>query len=91
MTVLTMESHIVKDKDICGGQPRIEGTRIKIEHIIMEYEGLGWSPDKICDAHPKLSLSDVYAAITYYYENKKEIDENIQKDKEFVNQLRKMI
>ncbi len=90
MTELLMKSQIVKDKDICGGQPRIKGTRIKVQHIALEFEYLGWSPDRICDEHPGLKLSDVHAGIAYYYENKKEIDKKIQQDKNFASKLEKV-
>lgn len=84
-------NHIVRDKGICGGQARIAGTRIKVQHIVLEYERLGWTPDQICDAHKGLKLADVHGAIMYYYDNKKEIDENLRKDKEFIDSLRKVI
>lgn len=91
MAKVNTKVHIVQDKEICGGQPRIRNTRIKIQHIILEYEGLGWTPDQICDAHPELNLADVHAAITYYYEHKKKIDESIKKDEEFAKRLKKAI
>lgn len=92
MATKTVEQvHIVKDEGICGGQPRIAGTRIKVQHIVLEYERLGWTPDQICDAHPGLTLADVYAAITYYYDHKNEIDSAIQRDEKFVNRLRRSL
>lgn len=83
------KSHIVRDEGICGGQPRISGTRLKVQHIIIEYERLGWTPDQICDAHRELNLADVHAAITYYYDHKEEIDEIIKKDEELISSLKK--
>ncbi len=85
------KSYIVQDEGICGGQPRIADTRIKVQHIALEYEYLGWNPDQICDAHPGISLPEVHAAISYYYANKKEIDTAIQADKEFAEQLRQAV
>jgi len=83
--------HIVKNEGICGGQPRIAGTRIKVQHIVLEYERLGWTPDQICGAHPGLTLADVHAAITYYYDHRDEIDNAIQRDEKFVNRLRRSL
>ncbi|MBE0478739.1 DUF433 domain-containing protein [Candidatus Aerophobetes bacterium] len=83
--------HIVKNEGICGGQPCIAGTRIKVQHIVLEYERLGWIPDQICDAHPGLTLAGIHAAITYYYDHKNEIDSAIQKDEEFVSRLRRSL
>jgi uncharacterized protein (DUF433 family) len=83
-TEVVEQIHITQDKGVCGGRPRIAGTRIKVQHIILEYERLGWTPDQICDAHPGLTLADVHAAITYYYDHKDEIDNAIKIDEKFV-------
>ena len=85
---ITQVKYIVQDKGICGGQPRIDGTRIKVQHIALEYERLGWTADQICDAHPGLTLAQVHAAISYYYDNQEEIDESIRKDDKFADRLR---
>jgi len=85
------KTHIVQDKGICSGQPRIAGTRIKVQHIAIEYERLGWTPDQICEAHPSLTLADVHAAIAYYYDHKQKIDEAIQNDEEFVNKIKERV
>ncbi len=85
------QSHVVQDRGICGGQPRIDGTRIKVQHIALEYEKLGWSPDQICDAHPGLTLAQVHAAISYYYDHKEQIDESIRRDENFASRLREEI
>jgi len=85
---IAQQTYIVQDKGICGGQPRIAGTRIKVQHIALEYERLGWSVDQICDAHPGLTLAQVHAAISYYYDHKKEIDESVRRDEEFTRCLR---
>jgi uncharacterized protein (DUF433 family) len=80
--------YIVQDEGICGGQPRIAGTRLKVQHIALEYERLGWTPDQICDAHPGITLAQVHAALSYYYDHKEEIDQTIREDKEFAERLR---
>ena len=85
------KTHIVQDEGICGGQPRIAGTRIKVQHIAIEYERLGWTPDQICEAHTNLTLADVHAAIAYYFDHKSEIDEAIKKDEEFVERMKKRL
>jgi uncharacterized protein (DUF433 family) len=80
-------AHIVRDEGICGGQPRIAGTRLKVQQIALEYERLGWAPDQICDAHPGVTLAQVHAAISYYYDHKEEIDQTIREDREFAERL----
>ncbi len=85
---IAQRTYIVQDRGICGGQPRIDGTRIKVQHIALEYERLGWTADQICDAHPGLTLAQIHAAISYYYDHREEIDDSIRKDEKFADQLR---
>ena len=84
----TEQIYIAQDSGICGGKPRIKGTRIKVQHIAVEYEYMGWAPDKICDAHPHLTLAQVHAALAYYYDHKAQIDGDMRADEEFIAQLR---
>jgi uncharacterized protein (DUF433 family) len=75
--------HIESSPGICGGQPRIAGHRIRVQDIVLWTEQ-GQSPDEIVSAFPQLSLADVHAALTYYYDHRDEIDRQIREDDEFV-------
>jgi uncharacterized protein (DUF433 family) len=79
---------IVRTPGTCGGKPRIDGHRIKIEHIAICYERMGMSPDEIVSAHPTLSLAQVHAALAYYFEHKGEIDADIEEGRRFVEELK---
>lgn len=83
-----LDEYVVQDDGICGGKPRIAGTRLKVQHIVVEYERLGMSPDEICDAHPGLTLAAVHSAIAYYYDNRCEILDAIRNDEEFAESVR---
>ena len=85
------ESHpfVTKNKDICNGSPVIKGTRTRVIDIVIEYEMLGHSPDEIIDSHPHLNLSLIHDALSYYYENRDEIDRKINQDQELIAQLKK--
>ena len=80
--------YIVQDEGICGGQPRIVDTRLKVQLIALEYDRLGWTPDQICDAHPGITLAQVHAAISHYYDHKEDIDRTIREDQEFAERLK---
>jgi uncharacterized protein (DUF433 family) len=80
--------YVVRGEGICDGQPRIAGTRLKIQSIAMEYGRLGWTPDQICESHPGITLAQVHAALSYYYDHREEIDLSIHNDKEFSERLR---
>jgi uncharacterized protein (DUF433 family) len=85
----TNHRFVVKDKDVCNGSPIIEGTRTRVIDIAVEYEILGHSPDEIISAHPHLSLSQVHDALSYYYENRHELDRKVEQDQEFIANLKK--
>jgi len=82
--------HIAISEDVAGGKPRIAGHRITVQHIVIWHERMGLSADEIASNHG-LSLADVYAALTYYYDHRQEIDEAILADESYVAELRKRI
>ncbi len=87
MALLEIKSRIVKDKAVCGGSPRIEGTRIRVMDVVEKYEFLGYSPEKIAEAF-NVSLAQVFSALSYYHEHPEEIHEEIRDHEEFVKKLR---
>lgn len=86
--IITSHPFIVKKEDVCDGSPIIEGTRTRVIDIAIEYEVLGHSPDVIIDSHPYLNLSQVHDALSYYYDNRDELDKKIEQDQEFIRQIR---
>lgn len=87
--VITNHPFIVKKEDICNASPIIEGTRTRVIDIAIEYEILGYSPDEIINSHPYLNLSQVHDALSYYYENRAELDQKIEQDQEFIGKLKR--
>ena len=79
--------YISVDREVSKGSPVISGTRLRVIDIAIEYDRLGLTPDQIIDAHPHLRLEQVHDALSYYYENRLFIDEEIMKRKEFVKKL----
>ncbi len=47
---------------ICGGRPRIAGTRVPV-HRVAAYFRMGYSPEEILGHLSSLSLAQVYAAL----------------------------
>lgn len=79
-------NRIVSTPGTCGGKPRIDGTRIRVQDIVMLREKL--SPDRIVAEYPSLSLEDIEAAMEYYENNPTQIDGDIRESRDFVEQLR---
>jgi uncharacterized protein (DUF433 family) len=82
------QPRIVSTPGTCGGKPRIDGHRIKVEDVAIWYERMGMSPDEIVSNWPTLSLAEVHTALAYYYGHREQIDADIREGEEFVDKLR---
>jgi hypothetical protein len=49
---------------------------------------MGMCPDEIVSAYPSITLSDVHAALAYYFENRERIDADITEEERFVEQMK---
>ncbi len=83
-----LDRHIEITPEISGGKPRIAGHRITVQNIVVWHERFGKSVDEICSEY-HLSLADVYAALTYYFDHREAIDCDIDKSQAFVLERRK--
>jgi uncharacterized protein (DUF433 family) len=79
---------IVSTPGTCGGRPRIDGHRITVEDVAIWHERMGMSPDEIVSAYPSITLSDVHAALAYYFEHRHRIDAEIRDAERFVEELK---
>lgn len=72
-TMVDIGTLIVQTPGVCGGRPRIAGTRITVRNIVV-WSQMGWTPEKIIGHIEHLSLGQVHAALAYYYANQREMD-----------------
>ena len=68
----------------------IHGTRVRVQDVAMLAEVQGRTPDQIIDAFPHLTLAQVHAALSYYFDHRSEIQDDLREDEEFAEQLRKL-
>ena len=88
-TVLPVISEYIAVKPgFCGGKPHILGHRIKVQHVAVWRERMGRTPEEIVVTHPGLSLSAVFAALSYYHSHRSEIDADIEADERFVAEMK---
>jgi uncharacterized protein (DUF433 family) len=64
-----MSARITITPGIFGGKPHVAGHRVRVSDIVIWHEHQGLTPDSIVSQIPGLTLADVYAALSYYYEN----------------------
>ncbi len=73
----TIARHIETTADVCGGKPRIAGTRIRVEDVYVWFELQGKSAEEIVSDFPQLSMADVFAAMAYYWDHRDEIQRHM--------------
>lgn len=78
MTTPTDIKYIVTDPEVLGGRAIIAGHRIGVIHVATWVQQ-GMPPTEIADLYG-LSLAEVYAALTYYYDHQAEIDRQAAED-----------
>ncbi len=87
MTVVPVPlvSHIVLDEE---GVARIAGTRMKVIHLVMDKMANNSTPDEMLASYPHLTLAQIHAAMTYYYDHKADLDSRIQEDFRLAEEMR---
>jgi uncharacterized protein (DUF433 family) len=80
------KEHIVMTPGVCGGKPRIAGTRIRVQDVAILHERMGKSPDEIVRSYPHLTLADVFAALAYYFDHIAEIKAQIKAGEELAEE-----
>lgn len=82
--------HIEITPGTCGGKPRIAGTRIRVQDLVVWSERMGLSADEIVSRYPELTLADVYAGLAYYHDHREAIDADMKRGRELVEEMRRL-
>lgn len=77
-------SHIELDE---RGRPWIVGANTKVIEVVMEKVAWDWNPEQMHIQHPHLSLAQLHAAMSYYYDHQDEIDGEIERQRREVDAL----
>ncbi|MEG4507267.1 DUF433 domain-containing protein [Microcoleus sp. F6_B4] len=75
-TITDIGTLISRQPDIHGGCPIIAGTGVTVRRIAIWHKQ-GLSAEEIVDRIGHLTLTQVYAGLTYYHANREEIDAEI--------------
>ena len=79
---------IESQPSVCGGRPCVAGTRIRVQDVFVWHELQGQSADEIVSRFPQLTMADVYAALSYYWDHRDEIQREMQAESDLVTRLR---
>ena len=70
------------------GIPWISGANTKVVEVVLDKLAYGWSPEEMHRQHPHLSMAQIHAALSYYYEHQDEVDADIERRERYVEELR---
>ena len=74
--------YIVSHKDYCGGSPVIKGTKFPVRSVVNYVLRQGLSPEEIVGEFSHLTLAQVYDALSYYYDHKEDVDQELLENSE---------
>ena len=55
---------IEPNPEICGGRPRVKGTRLAVE-FLLGLKAAGWTEAQILDSYPHLTAEDLQAVFAF--------------------------
>src|SRR5580658_10504556 len=84
MNAVETSSHIHRDAE---GRAWIDDTNVKVVEVVLDNVAYGWSADEIHFQHPHLSLGQIHAALSYYFDHQPEFDSLIEQSVGHANQL----
>ena len=87
----TIRRHIEIVDGAGGPKAMIAGHRVRVEDVVVWHEKLGMSPDEIVDAIPTITLADVHAALAYYWDNREDLDHQMEKNSTEADEYRRLI
>jgi uncharacterized protein (DUF433 family) len=70
-----------------NGIPWITGANTKVVEVVLDKMAHGSSPEEMHLQYPHLSLAQIHAALSYYYEHQTELDAQILQDWNEVKEL----
>jgi uncharacterized protein (DUF433 family) len=73
-----------------SGQSRafIAGTRVRVQDIYAQAEIHGRAPEEIAQDFPHLTLGQVHAALSYYFDHRADILREVAEDRIFTDSLK---
>lgn len=89
MSLATAPSLSVPLATDADGVIRVGGTRVTLDTVLYAHHQ-GAPPEEIVEQYDSLKLADVYVVISYYLQNRAEVDEYLRQRRELVERVRQM-
>ena len=87
---MTLDSSKIPLREDDSGAIRVENTRVTLDSVVLAFRE-GASAEEIVERFPAITLSAAYAAITFYLQNRAEIDTYLKRREAEARQIRAQI
>ena len=77
-------THILLDEN---GVAWIDDTNVKVIEVVLDKMAHGSSPEEMAFQYPHLSLSQIHAALAYYYDHQSELEADIERRRREANEI----
>ena len=81
----TRYEHIILDE---AQVPLVADTRVKVIELVLDHLAYGWSPEELHFQHPHLTMGQIHSALAYYWDHKAELDQDLERRLQLVDQLK---
>jgi uncharacterized protein (DUF433 family) len=81
----TRYEHVTLNEDLV---PSIADTTMKVVELVVEQQAYGWSPEELHFQHPYLTLGQIHSALAYYWDHREELDRDMRRRLQRVDELR---
>ena len=61
---------------------------MKVVELITSVKAYGWTPEELHENYLHLSMSQIYSALAYYWDNREEIDADMERRYQYAEKLR---
>ena len=85
MAIAYGNTHIRVDE---FGRAWIAGANTKVIEVAMDKYAYGWSAEEIRLQHPHLSMAQIHAALSYYYDHQATMEAEIEREWKEIETLR---
>ncbi len=82
-----MSTTIYPYVEMISGRPFIQGKKVRVTEIVLDWLAYHWDAEQIHRQHPYLSMAEVHAAFVYYFDHKEELDRQIGEELEEVDRI----
>ena len=74
-----------------AGRAWIDRTNVKVIEVVLDHLAYGWSPEELHFQYPHLTMGQIHSALAYYWDHKTELDQDIERRLQFVDQLQQTL